>query len=42
MGVGSVTLKLEGHLDPGSVGLDVTVLDLEIEFGHFGDAQVTQ
>src|ERR1017187_10220372 len=34
--------QLEGHLDLGSVGLDLAVLDLEIEFDHFGNAKVTK
>jgi hypothetical protein len=34
--------QLERHLDLGSVGLDLAVLDLEVEFDHFGNAKVTQ
>src|SRR5208282_2917184 len=34
--------QLERHLDLGSVGLYLAVLDLEIEFDHFGNAKVTK
>ncbi|SIT59060.1 hypothetical protein BQ8794_630001 [Mesorhizobium prunaredense] len=43
---GAVSLRFvlvfEGYADLGAVGLDLPVLDLEVEFHYLGDAQVTQ
>jgi hypothetical protein len=32
-------LELERHLHLGPVGVDLSVLDLHVELGDFGDAQ---
>src|SRR6202035_1822302 len=35
-------LVLKRNLHPGSIRLDLPVLELEVEFSHLGDSKVTQ